>query len=334
MKYVVTGGGGFIGKALGLRLRELGHDVVSISRRSYPALEERGIQCVRGDLGAESAGIWESALDSADAVFHVAAKVEMWGSYGEFFRVNVLGTRNIIACCRRRGVRKLIYTSSPSVIADGCDLNGIDESYPYPKRYKAHYPQTKAMAEREVLAANSEALWTIALRPHLIWGPGDTNFVPTILRRAKAGRLLRVGEGKNKVDLTFIEDCVSAHLCALQSLEHNPACRGRAYFISQGEPVLLWQWIDEVLQRNGLPVVSRRLNAPLAMLLAHVCERMSSMLPGRREPLLTSFLVSEMSSSHYFDISAAKKELGYQPKHSIAQAMDKTFKRAEQEPEA
>jgi 2-alkyl-3-oxoalkanoate reductase len=324
MKYLVIGGGGFLGKALCLALSQAGHEVISLSRGRYAALEQQGIKCIPADISKELASLAE-AFEGVDTVFHTAAKVEMWGRYAEFYRVNVSGTRHVIEACRKFKVPKLVYTSSPSVVADGANLQGVDESYPYPKKYKAYYPQTKAMAEQEVLAANSTELYTLSLRPHLIWGPGDTNFVPTILARARAGKLIRVGAGQNKVDLTFIEDGVQAHLLAAQALDNNPNARGKAFFISQGEPVNLWDWINEVLKRNGLPEVMKRLPVPLAMSMAAGCELFAGLMPGGRLPLLTRFLVSEMSTDHYFDISRARRELRYCPKYTQAEAMLLTF---------
>jgi len=324
MKYLVTGGGGFLGSALCRRLIETGHEVVSISRGKYSALEEQGIVCVRADI---STGVeeWGEAFQGVDAVFHTAAKVEMWGDYDEFFAVNVVGTRNIIQACQIHSVPGLVYTSSPSVVADGTSLRGIDESYPYPKKHAASYPATKAIAEREVLAASSDAFRTLVLRPHLIFGPGDTNLIPTVLNRARSGKLVQIGEGRNKVDLCFIEDCVKAHLLAARALENTPSARDKVYFISQGEPVYLWDWINDVLRRNQLPPVKRRLSFRLADSLAAVLELFARLCPGQREPLLSRFLVSEMATDHYFDISRARQELGFEPEYSVAAALDLTF---------
>jgi nucleoside-diphosphate-sugar epimerase len=223
-----------------------------------------------------------------------------------------------------------VYTSSPSVIHDGKSLEGIDESYPYPRHHHAFYPETKAIAEREVLAAcDAASLCTVALRPHLIWGPGDTNLVPTILERARAGRLTRIGDGSNLIDLTYIDDCVSAHILAMEALQaEGVRCLGKAYFISQGEPVNMWKWIDEVLVRNDLPPVSRSIPVGLAHGLAYVMEGLARTLNFvgiEYTPLLTRFLVSEMATHHYFSIAAARRDLGYEPSCSIAEALDRTF---------
>lgn len=320
--YIVSGGGGFVGRALARRLVGEGHRVVTLARSAYPELAQDGIEHHQVDLSSPPE-MWRHLCRGADGFFHVAAKVDMWGRYEDFFAANVIATRNVLAVCRSEGIRKLVFTSSPSVVADGTDLCGVDESYPYPNHHDAFYPETKALAEREVLAATD--LWAVALRPHLIWGPGDTNLIPTILERARAGRLVRIGAGTNRVDITFIDDCVEAHLRALQALESNPACRGRAYFISQGEPVELWSWVNEVLVANALPPVTRRIPRRVAAAIATVAEFIARRTPGGREPFLTRFLVAEMATSHYFDITAARSLLGYVPRYTVAEGMRRTF---------
>ena len=328
-RYVITGGGGFVGKALGKALRAEGHSVLALARSAYPELATYGIESARVDISSDPK-MWQSLCEGADGVFHIAAKVDMWGAYDDFFNVNVVGTRNVIAACLAAGVRNLVFTSSPSVIHNGSNLHGVDESYPYPKHFDAFYPQTKAQAEQEVLAANNgETLRTISLRPHLIWGPEDTNLIPTILERARAGRLTRIGRGENLVDVTFIDDCVQAHIMAMRALESdNKQAQGRAYFITQGEPVRMWAWIDEVLQAHALPPVSKSIPTNLAMGLAYVMEMISKALLVcgiNKPPLLTRFLVSEMATDHYFSIEAAARDLGYAPRHTMKEAMGKTF---------
>ncbi len=328
-RYVITGGGGFVGKALGKMLRAEGHAVLAIARSAYPELAAFGIESARVDISSDPRR-WQSLLEGADGVFHTAAKVDMWGGYEEFFNVNVVGTRNIIAACKASGVENLVFTSSPSVIHDGSDLRGVDESYPYPRHFDAFYPQTKAQAEQEVLAANNgETLRTISLRPHLIWGPEDTNLIPTILERARAGRLTRIGRGENQVDVTFIDDCVHAHILAMKALEeNNQRAQGRAYFITQGEPVKMWQWIDQVLEAHGLSPVSKSIPTKLAMVIAYTMETVSKVLAVcglNKPPLLTRFLVSEMATDHYFSIEAAARDFGYAPCYTMKEAMERTF---------
>lgn len=332
-RYIVTGGGGFVGKALATALRRQGHVVVSLSRSFYPELEALGIQSKQVDIGSDPSSGWGALFEECSGVFHTAAKVDMWGDFESFLQTNVVGTRNIVEACRQHNVPSLVFTSSPSVIHDGSNLRNINESYPYPAHFDAYYPQTKAQAEQEVLAADTKGgLRTVSLRPHLIWGPNDTNLIPTVLERAQAGRLTRIGKGDNLVDLTFIDDCVQAHMKAMEALEQKPdVAGGKAYFISQGEPVKLWGWIDEVLAAHSLPPVSRSIPTTVAHGLAVVMELVSrglNALGVKVTPLLTRFLVSEMATDHYFDISRARNDLGYQPSCSISDALSKTFSKA------
>lgn len=322
-KYVITGAGGFVGRAIAERLAGEGNEVIGVARHHYPELEARGISSIVCDISQDEVGLTE-ACGRATAVFHAAAKVDMWGRYQDFVQANVIGTQMVIEACKNAGVGRLVFTSSPSVIADGTNLRGVDESHPYPTRYPAPYPATKAAAERMVLAANTlEGLRTIVLRPHLIFGPGDRNFVPTILERARKGKLVQVGDGKNLTDLCFIEDCVDAHLLALAALDENPSACGRAYFISQGEPVAMWPWIDQVLRINGVAPIKRRVPKAVAMSLALAAELASKVLHTR--PQLTRFLVSEMTTDHYFNITAAQRDLGFAPSCSVAEALRETF---------
>jgi nucleoside-diphosphate-sugar epimerase len=327
MKVLVTGGGGFVGGALCRRLRDLGHNVTGLGRRvnsGLTALESEGIRTVIHDLSLlEGVSDLARLFVDVDCVFHAAAHVKMWGPRQEFVRGNIQATNNVIAACRAAGVSKLVFTSSPSVIASDHDLRGVDESVPYPKQYRAYYPETKAVAERAVLSAHSATLRTIALRPHLIFGSGDTNLVPTILNRARAGRLVQVGDGKNLVDLTHIDDCVSAHVLAAAALDERPTAGGRAFFISQGTPVLLWEWIERILILHDAPSVQRQLSASSAQFLATVAESVWKTIRLSSDPPLTRFLVKEMSTDHYFDISAARRELGYIPTCTVWEATEK-----------
>ena len=328
MKTLVTGAGGFVGGAMCRRLRDLGHDVTALGRRPNPALDAAGFRTAIHDLtAADAASALTELLAGVDCVFHTAAHVKMWGPREAFVRGNIGATENVVAACRAAGVGRLVFTSSPSVVAADHDLRGIDESQPSPSRYRAFYPETKAAAERAVLAAHGSALRTIALRPHLIFGPGDTNLVPTILKRARAGRLVQVGEGTNLVDLTFSDDCVAAHLLAAAALDERPAVGGRAFFISQGTPVPLWEWIGRVLALHGAPPVRRRISATTALMLASVAEAAWQTCRLASDPPLTRFLAEEMSTDHYFDIGAARRDLGYVPSCTVWEATERSFGR-------
>ncbi|MGE3726958.1 MAG: NAD-dependent epimerase/dehydratase family protein [Candidatus Sericytochromatia bacterium] len=311
MKVFVTGGGGFLGQAIVRQLIAQGHQVVSYSRGAYPELAELGVEHRQGDLDAPNRLV--SALKDCQAVIHVAAKAGIWGSYESFHSANVRGTENVISACQQAGISKLVYTSSPSVVHNGKDLEGVDESIPYPSHFDAFYPQTKALAEKMVLQANSETLATVSLRPHIIWGPGDPHFVPRLVARAKAGRLRLVGQRDPKVDTVYVENSATAHLLALAKLEPGAPIAGKAYFITQDQPETVSHFINRILAAADLPPVTRRIPVRVAHLAGSALESVyrAFHLPG--EPPLTRFMVSQFSTAHWFDISAARRDLGYEP---------------------
>jgi nucleoside-diphosphate-sugar epimerase len=319
VRSLVTGGGGFLGTAIVKRLLEAGDVVRTLQRGSYPELERLGVECVRGDIA--DAGIVDRAVQGCDRVFHVAAKVEMWGRIEPFRRVNVLGTQNIVDAMRRAGVGRLIFTSSPSVVHAGSDIEGDDESLPYPERYEAAYPETKAEAERAVLAANGPDLATVALRPHLIWGPGDTTLVPNIVDRARRGQLRLVGDGSKLIDTVVIDNAVDAHLLAAARLEPGAACAGRPYFITNDDPRPLKEIINGFVTAAGLPPVERSIPVKAAVAVGHVFETIHRWLPMTGEPRMTPFLAQNLATAHWYDISAAKRDLGYAPGVSIDEGM-------------
>lgn len=312
MNALVTGGGGFLGLAIVRALRARGDTVRSLSRHPHPALHELGAEHMRGDV-ADAAAVLVAAK-GCDIVFHVAAKAGVWGPYEEYHRANVLGTENVLAACRGHGIRRLVHTSSPSVVFNGQDMEGVDESVPYPTHFEAHYPRTKALAEQLVLQANSPTLATVALRPHLIWGPGDNHLLPRLIARAKAGQLRRIGTQHKLVDTVFIENAADAHLLAANALAPGAACTGKAYFISNGEPVPLWDMVNRMLAAAGLPPVTRTVPAGLAMFLATCFEAAHKLTANSNEPRLTRFLVREMTTAHWFNIAAAKRDFGYTPR--------------------
>jgi len=321
MKALVTGAGGFLGKEIARQLRAQGTEVWTFQRGVYPELEALGCKNFRGDLTDMDALL--PAVDGRDVVFHVAAKVGVWGRYSDFHAVNVVGTRHIVEACRRSATPRLVYTSSPSVVFDAGDQEGIDEAAPYPTKYLAHYPHTKAMAERLVLEANSEHLATMSLRPHLIWGPGDRHLVPRIVDRARRGRLRFVGSGMNKIDTTYIDNAVESHILGASHLSFGSPCAGRAYFISNGEPMPIAQWCNRILQAAQVDPVNRSMSFRLAYAVASVLEIVHALgrLPG--EPLLTRFLVKELATAHWFDISSAQRDFGYVPSVSIEEGMQR-----------
>lgn len=308
---LVTGGGGFLGEALVRLLRARGDRVSVLARRRHPAVEALGAESVQADL-ADRAAVAE-ACAGRDVVFHVAAKAGIWGPDAEFVAVNVVGTRNVIDGCRAARVPTLVYTSTPSVVYPVGHLEGVDESLPYPERFECSYARTKAKAERMVLQAHGHGLSTVALRPHLIYGPGDNHLIPRVLQRAREGRLVRVGDGRNLVDLTYVDNAAEAHVLAADRIAQ---AGGKAYFLSNGEPVRLWEWLDALLAQVGLPPVQRSLPYGAARLVGTAMELAWSGLRLGGEPRMTRFLASQLATSHWFDISAARRDLGYEPRVS------------------
>jgi len=319
MKAFVTGGGGFLGGVIVRMLRERGDLVSSFSRSAYPELDRLGVEQVQGDLGDQTAVI--AAAQGCDVVFPVDAKAGIWGSYDSYYRANVTGTANVLAACRSNGITRLVYTSSPSVVFDGGDVEGGDESIPYPASYEAHYPKTKALAEQMVLAANSPQLATVALRPHLIWGPGDNHLVPRIVTKGRAGRLRRIGERPNLVDTVYVDNAARAHLQAADRLAPGSAPAGRAYFISNGQPIPLWEMINRILAAADIPPVTRSIPPKLAYSAGCICEGIWGLLRLAGEPPMTRFVAHELASAHWFDISAARRDLDYQPEVSIDEGL-------------
>lgn len=319
MRALVTGGGGFLGAALARKLRERGDEVRVFGRGSYAELEATGIDCARGDIADYNAV--KAACDDRDVVFHVAAKVGLWGRYEDFYRVNVDGTKNVLRACSEQGVRKLVFTGSPSVVFHGGDIEGVNEDIPYPDAFDSFYSQTKALSEKMALAADHDKLSTVSLRPHLIWGPGDRNLLPRVIARQKAGRLCRIGFDNKLVDTIYIDDAVSAHVLAAVQLAPRSELSGKAYFLSAGDPRPFWEIVNLMLAAAGLGPVRKRMPKPLAYALAGACEGTWRLLGLESEPPLTKFLVDTLTTAHWFDISAAKRDLGWRPKMKIEDGM-------------
>ena len=319
MKILVTGGGGFLGKALVKRLLERGDRVRSFSRGDYPELRALGVDVQRGDLADKNAVI--TAVKGCDAVFHVAAKPGIWGRYSEYHATNVTGTENVIAACRQTGVSRLVYTSSPSVVFNGDGIEGINESAPYPKNHPTHYLRTKAEAESKVLSTNSSDLATVVLRPHLIWGPGDPNFLPRLIERRKSGRLAKLGKQPHLVDCIYIDNAADAHIAALDHLHPGSPVAGKPFFISQGEPIDIGELMDRILGAAGLDPINRTVPVSLAYAAGCLLEVIYGVLRLQGEPPMTRFLAKQLSTAHWFDMSAARKELEYSPAISIKEGL-------------
>jgi nucleoside-diphosphate-sugar epimerase len=314
---LVTGGGGFLGGAIVRQLVERGNRVLSFSRSIHTDLTTLGVEQIQGDI--EDAHAVKKACSGAQTVFHVAAKAGVWGNWNDFYRPNVIGTMNIIDACKRCNVERLIYTSSPSAIFNGQDMENVDESVPYPATFHHHYPKTKAMAEQAVRKAAHDGLSSIILRPHLIWGPGDTHIVPGILSRSH--RLRRIGDGANRVDTIYIDNAAHAHLLADAALAGHPDLSGRIYFISQNDPIPVWQMIDAILKAGGKPPIRKTISPNAAYVAAAIMEAIYFAFRLKGEPPMTRWGVSELASTHWFNIDAAKQDLGYTPMVSTEEGL-------------
>ena len=322
MKVLVTGGGGFLGQALCRALLAQGHAVASFSRSRHAALDALGVRQLQGDLGDADA-VLRAFGEGFDAVLHNAAKAGTWGSYQSYFDANVTGTRNVIAACRAHGIGRLVHTSTPSVVhraTHPVEGLGADE-VPYGEGVKAHYATTKIIAEREALAANDATLAVVALRPRLIWGPSDTQILPKLVARARSGRLRLVGDGRNLVDTTYIDNAAQAHVQALAALHPGAACAGRAYFISNGEPWPLREVLNGLLRAAGAPEVAKTLPFRVAYAIGAVCEGLWTALPLPGEPPMTRFLAEQLSTAHWYSMAPAARDFGYVPQVSMAEGM-------------
>jgi nucleoside-diphosphate-sugar epimerase len=321
MRILVTGGGGFLGQEVIRQLLARGGQVRSFGRGPQPKLAAQGVDVFTGDL-ADAAAV-EKAVAGCDAVIHTAAKAGVWGAWESYYQPNVLGTQNVLGAMRRQGVSRLVHTSTPSVVFNGASQAGVDETQPLGTNFPCHYPHTKALAEKAALAAHDgEKLRVIALRPHLIWGAGDPHLVPRILARAHKLRI--VGDGRNRVDLTHVRHAAQAHLLALDALSTpRHAAGGRAYFISDGAPVVLWAWINTLLEKLGRPPVTKQISlatAKKAGAVLEFCWRALPLLPG--EPPMTRFVATELAKDHWYSIAAARRDLGYAPKADVSAEMD------------
>lgn len=341
----VTGAGGFLGKAICLRLLAAGIKVTGFARGHYPELEALGVVMLQGDLVNKD--LLQQAMQGCDIVFHVASKAGVWGNRDSYFCPNVKGAANVIAACKALKIDKLVYTSTPSVTFAGQDESGIDESTPYATRFLNHYAHSKAIAEKMMLDANQVgdmplenpsvtqvssqvttqatapyALKTVALRPHLIWGPGDPHLVPRVLSRGRLGKLKLVGREDNLVDTIYIDNAAYAHvLAALELCQAKPKCQGKAYFLSNDEPITMAEMINLILACDALPPVTKRVPQSVAYVAGAVLESVHYLLKKQEEPMMTRFVARQLSCSHYFDISAAKRDLGYRALVSINQGM-------------
>ncbi|PXA04667.1 3-beta hydroxysteroid dehydrogenase [Coraliomargarita sinensis] len=322
MKILVTGGGGFVGGYIVDLLLARGYAVRSLGRSPQPKLEAKGVEVICGDL-ADNQSV-SDAVAGVDAVFHVAAKAGVWGSWDSYYQANVVGTKNVVEACQAHGVTRLVYTSTPSVVFNRQPFRGQGNELPYGKNWLCHYAHTKAIAEQEVLAANTDSLKVVALRPHLVFGPGDPHLLPRVVESVKAGRLKIVGDGRNRVDVSFVKDVAAAHLAAFDALDSGRGA-GQAYFISQGQPVEIWPWLNQVLEGLGHPPLTKKIPLPLAYAAGGVGELVWKLFNRSGEPPITRFVAVELAKDHYFDCAQAEHDLGVALGYTMKDALNQTI---------
>jgi 2-alkyl-3-oxoalkanoate reductase len=322
MRVLITGCGGFLGREVARQLAVRGDQVVGLVRRHSPDLDA-ALGCEQKLADIRDSSAVTAACQGMDAVIHTAAVAGVWGPWQHYFETNTLGTRNCLSGCKKWGVPILVYCSSPSVTFDGKAQSGINEEVPYPQRWLCHYPHSKAIAEQEVLAAHTpQQFHTLALRPHLIWGAEDPHLIPRLVQRARAGRLAIVGSGQNLIDTVHVVNAARAHVLALDSLSSGEQAGGRAYFVSQDEPVNCWQWIGSLLSLAGLGLPSRRVSFRAAYAIGATLEAVYHLMGRAAEPPMTRFVAAQLALDHWFDLSAIKQALGYQPMVSSQTGLD------------
>lgn len=319
---LVTGGGGFVGKAVVQQLLEMGVETRVVGRHRYPEIEALGAKCFIGDISCPE--ILPQASSGVDVVFHVAALAGIWGPWKAYYDTNVLGTKNVLESCIANKVAMLVYTSTPSVVFNGSDICEGDERLEYAEKPLCHYAKTKIIAEKMVLGANSANFRTCALRPHLIWGPGDPHLLPRLLAKGREKKLKRVGDGDNFVDISYIDNVAHAHILAAKNLAEKGTACGNAYFISQGTPVNLWKWINELFAKMAVPEIHASISEGLAYKLGGLLELFYTVCRFQSEPRMTRFVAEQLAKSHYFSTAKAEKDLGYQPIVSAEEGLART----------
>lgn len=323
-KVLVTGGGGFVGKAVVKQLIKAGIETCIVSRNYYPDVEKLGAESIVGNICDQN--LLDKITKDVACVFHVAALAGIWGVWEDYHSTNVLGTQSVIKSCQKNGVSSLVYTSTPSVVFNRADILGDDERLPYAEKPLCHYARSKIAAEKMVLGANSDSLLTCALRPHLIWGPGDPHLLPRLIKSGEQNLLKQVGDGSNFVDISYIDNVAYAHILAAHNLCGSGTAAGKPYFISQGEPVNLWDWINQLFDEVGIENIRNSVSFKTAYKMGGLMEMIYSLFRVKQEPKMTRFLAEQLAKSHYFSIDNAQQDLDYHPLISTEEGLIKTVK--------
>jgi 2-alkyl-3-oxoalkanoate reductase len=309
MRVLVTGASGFLGKAVGESLVAAGHEVRTFQRRPSQIL---GAEDVLGSVTDQSAVF--AVVDGIDAIIHLAAKVSLAGDRSEFDAVNVGGTRAIVAGASRAGVSRLVMVSSPSVAHSGLSIMGDDALAADPVHARGEYARSKAAAELLALGADSPSLRVVAVRPHLVWGPGDTQLVERIVERARAGRLPLLDHGAALIDTTYVDNAASGITAALNRVAE---VHGRSYVITNGEPRPVAELLAGMCTAAGVRAPSWRVPSGVAKAGGALIEAVWRVKPGSDEPPMTRFLAEQLSTAHWFDQRRTRDELQWAPRVTI-----------------
>ena len=320
-RVLVTGGGGFVGLHIVKQLCAADVECIVLGRNIYPEAQALGATSVQCDI--RDAVAVERVITGIDTVFHVAALAGIWGAWEDYHQINIIGTENVIAACRKNGVQNLVYTSTPSVVFNGDDIVLGDESLPYGEKVLCNYQKSKIIAEKNILESNNDTLKTCAIRPHLVWGPGDPHLIPRLLERGRKGQLKKVGNCDNLVDISYVENVALAHILAAKNLESTGTAAGKTYFVSQGEPVNLWDWVDELFVAYKVPAIKKRVPFPVAYAAGALLEAIHKLFAPSKEPKMTRFLAEQLAKSHCFSIENAIQDLGYHVKISTEEGMER-----------
>jgi 2-alkyl-3-oxoalkanoate reductase len=324
VRVLVTGASGRYGAAVATALVQRGDEVTVLQRRAA-GLE--GVREVLGDITDPLAVA--RALTGCDAVIHLAARVSVVGDWAAFETTNVQGTATLLAVARRAGVGRVVHVSSPSVAHQGRALVGAPAGPADPDHARGHYARSKAMAERLALAADDPQLAVVAIRPHLVWGPGDTQLIGRIVERARQGRLALVDRGTALIDTTYVDNAVSATLAALDRVE---AVHGRAFVVSNGEPRTVHELLTRICAAAGVPPPARRVPFPVAWAGGALAEALWRLLRREDDPPMTAFLAEQLATAHWFDQRETRSALRWEPSVTLDEGFARLAAAAEGSP--
>jgi nucleoside-diphosphate-sugar epimerase len=315
VRVLVTGASGFLGRAVASAVRDAGHDVRTFQRRPS------GVERVSDVLGTmtDPAAV-QRAVEGVEAVVHLAAKVSLAGDPADFERVNVEGTRTLLAAARAAGVSRFVFVSSPSVAHAGSSISGDDAAPASPAHARGDYARTKAAAELLALAADAPGFAVVAVRPHLVWGPGDTQLVGRIVDRAARGRLPLLDSGAALIDSCYVDNAASAMVAALDRADADEV-HGNAYVVTNGEPRPVADLLDGICRASGVPTPRWHVPAGVARTAGSLVEAVWRVRPGEDEPPMTRFLAEQLSTSHWFDQRRTRQDLRWEPAVSIDEGL-------------